>query len=213
MSTKTLDQLQELDEVVIVTDVTRARNRYIELSARNIGRVRVPLDRDRQLYWTVGSWLKRFRLKNIGTGNEVVDAGLTGRVYLNDVLTDPSIIVSLPTNILDYVVFGYNGFNEIRVYTDLSIASRIRGNVTFQDFELPLTFSSEKKFYRPLYRLRSDDFYKYFGTISWEPHLQLNQYSKTHLKIERPLIPVTLFIEGMDHLGNPIFVEHELNLN
>ncbi|WP_115460914.1 hypothetical protein [Winogradskyella aurantiaca] len=213
MSTKTLDQVQELDEVVIMTDVTRTRNRYMELSARNIGQVRVPLDRDRDMYWTVGDWLSTFRARNIFSGDPVRDNRLGGRVYLDDVLTDASIVVNLPTNILDYAVFGYNGFNEIRFYTDLSIPARRRAKDSFTDFDLALTFTSEKKFYRPLYRLRSDDFYKHFGTISWEPHLLLNQYSKTHLKIERPLIPVTLFIEGMDHLGNPIFVEHELNLN
>lgn len=148
--------------------------------------------------------------------------GAPMQIFLDGIpLNDFEILRQIPLYQIDYVDVNYSGLGEgargnngaIRIYQSNKSSFNSINTKTSQVFEVPLTFTSEKTYYTPLYRYRSDDFYKEYGTIGWFPKLQLNQYGKTRIQIQKPLVPITLFIEGIDSDGKLIYEEKTLLLN
>jgi hypothetical protein len=212
MSTSTLDQTQQLDEVVITADPNDYKTRLRDLFRESKGIVALPnnnINPNSNLSgWVKGNfWWSR-----------------TVEVFINEErLTENSIdtyLSTIPIVALDYAEFlagpslggGEIGYKLV-LHLDWEKVKLSNYGSVVKTFEAPLTFSSAKQFYTPVYRYRGDTFYKNFGTIAWEPAIQLDTDGKTRLKIQKPIVPITLFIEGMDHLGQPIFYEHTLTIN
>ena len=80
------------------------------------------------------------------------------------------------------------------------------------EFDFPLTFAENKKYYVPEYKFY-DNFYKGYGTIDWKPELVTDNKGNVTFKILKPEVPITLFIEGVSNDGSFIFEEKTISLN
>ena len=65
----------------------------------------------------------------------------------------------------------------------------------------------------PKYTSYYDDFYKGYGTIDWQPELNVDSQGNVNFKIKRPSIPVTLHIEGIANDGMFIIDEKSISIN
>jgi hypothetical protein len=212
MSTSTLDQTQQLDEVVITADPNDYKTRLRDLNRESKGIARLATEGDLNRYFNVlewirerhGFWAKRTLWTDVYINEEQLTK-LSAKTYLETIsLSDVDFVEFLPNSA--------RGF-RLKLHIDWEKVKLNKYGPAAKTFEAPLTFSSAKQFYTPVYRYRGDTFYKNFGTIAWEPAIQLDTDGKTRLKIQKPIVPITLFIEGMDHLGQPIFYEHTLTIN
>ncbi|GGI56445.1 hypothetical protein [Winogradskyella haliclonae] len=72
-------------------------------------------------------------------------------------------------------------------------------------YPFPLTFSSSKKFYTPVYKNYNSSFFNEYGTIAWFPNLQIDENGLVKFNFHNPdMVPITLYIEGT--LGNGKFI-------
>lgn len=220
-----LNETQLLDEVLVKTKAGRKELRTRELSQGRSGRVHVVDEDDVIQFQTFADFLV-FRAgltKRTVNGTTIVTtfSGGVPVIFLDDVrILDRSIIDNLPLVYVDFVEVDRRDISRtsnssggiVKIYTDFK--NRPSNNVkTTQDYELPLAFSTKKKFYVPNYKYYNDDFFKGYGTIDWKPELTTDANGNVTLKIAQPEVPITLFIEGIANDGSFIFEEKSISLN
>ena len=72
-------------------------------------------------------------------------------------------------------------------------------------YKVPLSFSSNKKFYVPKYQFYNSNFFTKYGTISWFPDVKPNADGVIDLKFFYPESDdITLHIEGVIEDGTYI---------
>ena len=143
-------------------------------------------------------------------------------VYFDDaLLAGTNFLDKFPLANIDYVEIDRNGFGGgargangiLRIYSSTKSMFSSVNNATAQSYTIPLTFSKDKKFYVPKYQYYNDDFFKGYGTIDWKPELAVDVEGSVIFKILKPLVPITLFIEGIANDGAFIFEEKSITLN
>lgn len=220
-----LNETQQLDEVLVKTKAGRKELRTRELSQGRSGRVHVVDEDDVIQFQSIADFLV-FRAgltKRTVNGTTTVTtfSGGVPVIFLDDMrVLDRSIIDNLPLLYVDFVEVDRRDISRtsnssggiVKIYTDFK--NRPSNNVkTTQDYELPLAFSTKKKFYVPNYKYYNDDFFKGYGTIDWKPELTTDANGNVTLKIAQPEVPITLFIEGIANDGSFIFEEKSISLN
>lgn len=144
-------------------------------------------------------------------------------VYFNNIkLANTDMLYKYTMDDVDYIFMDKSGTSEggvgaagvIKIFTDPSITrSKMRPNVS-QNLEVPLTFSSPKKFYTPAYSSYNSRFYKNYGVISWFPKLHLQKNGTIQFSIPKPKIDkLSLFIEGTTGDGSLISEEKSISIN
>ena len=135
-------------------------------------------------------------------------------VYLNNIpLKNTDFLYKYSMDDIDYVTMDKSGTSEgglgaagvIKIFTDPLIAqSKMKRNVS-QDINVPLTFSSPKKFYTPEYSSYDGPFFKDYGVIDWFPKLKVGSDGSLNFTILCPKIEnISIFIEGTANDGSLI---------
>tara|TARA_R110002051_G_scaffold56285_2_gene104602 strand:+ start:40789 stop:43164 length:2376 start_codon:yes stop_codon:yes gene_type:complete len=223
-----LNEVQQLDEVLVVSELDKLRIRTRELSKNRFGTVKIITDNERYAFYTLEDYLRANRVETVvGNNGEVEFYG--GRsdnpmmVYLNDQqLMGTSMLYRMSLNEIDYIEINRSGIGggargnngELKLYTtNTDVYKSLVSNKTAQAYTIPLTFSADKQFYVPKYKYTDDNFYKAYGIVDWKPQLTLNENGTISLKIKQPKVPITLFIEGIANDGSFVFEEKSISLN
>ncbi|WP_400076040.1 hypothetical protein [Winogradskyella sp. R77965] len=224
-----MDEKQRLDEVVVESSVDKALVRARKLGKHSYGEIKVIDQMDRLTFNTIFHYLA-FNRVYTGINPATNEGGLfNGRlnrgamaVFLDGIpLTSISILETYTMADIDYIEINRGGLGEgfrglngaIRIHTSYKSLFDSSQSKTAQDYNLPLTFSENKKYYTPKYRYYNDDFFIGYGTIDWKPKLAVDSEGNVSFKILKPLVPITLFIEGMANDGSFIFEEKTVSLN
>ena len=228
-----ISNVQKLDQIVLNKKIDKDIIRSRELSAGRFGKVKVVSDEDRGRYRTLQDYLVTQGVytdgrdqrsgTNFYTGRGRGSSNNTMTVFLNGIPiagSQQKMLAAFPMDNVDFVEINTSGIGEgfrgsggvLKIYTNPKIPKKNTG-ITGQSYDVPLTFSKNKKFYIPKYKFYYDDFFKNFGVIDWKPQLSINADGIVNLKIAEPEIPFTLFIEGITESGSFIFEEKSIDLN
>ena len=236
----TINDVQKLDEVIVKTRLDRKRQRIENLSQGKYGKIGVVDEEDRLMYNTLARYLlsKGYNVDESGGQFIVTDRlnatggrpgfedseakMLSPTIYLDNMqLVDTNILTQYSLTNVDYIEINRQGLGEglrgnngtIRIYSNPAISGSYNNQDSVQQFDLPLVFSAEKKYYAPKYRNTGDGFYKTYGSIDWTPQLKVDTNGDVSIKFAKPSIPITLYIEGIANDGSFVFEEKTISLN
>jgi hypothetical protein len=227
----TLNERQLLDEVLIKSTTTNTQLKRFQESAFNDVDVFDDSKRSRNLTFVnyVTQYLPYFTAieqQGFISLTTRVPLSLTSPfsspvVYLDDLLLSSlDVLIGFNMNQVDYVSVNRNGLGEgfigssgvIRIYT-LTEFKKNRKKV-FQNFEFPLTFSEDKKFYVPKYQVYNDSFFKEYGVIDWIPNCKIDAIGNLTFNIYNPTNNnMKFFVEGMTKQGSYLADIKVLNIN
>ena len=221
------ENLQSLDEVVITTAKEATRVESLKKSHR--GNVDVFDDTKRQQYFDFASYIssKGFRVgQTIGSliienPSSPTPNNRTPLVYLDNVLlADFSILYNFSMSDVDYIVVDKGGLGEgirgsagvIKIFTDPTASVYNTYGSAYQEYTLPLTFNSNKKFYTPIYTSYTSKFFEEYGVIDWLPDLKVDSSGNLNFKIfNTNTSSINLYIEGIANDGSLISEVKTLN--
>lgn len=183
------DKVEELNEVVITTE--KEASRLEKLKRNSQGNIDIFDDAKRQQYFDIASYLsaKGFRVNSDGSSLTIINTSSptpnnrVPLVYLDKMLLfDFNLLLNYQMNNVDYIVIDKNGFGEgvrgsagvIKIYTDPSLSLYKIYGKSYQEFEVPLTFSEKKQFYTPVYNSYTNSFFTDYGAIGWKPSVSLD---------------------------------------
>lgn len=211
------EKVEELNEVVITA--AKEATRLEQLKRNSQGNIDIFDDSKRQQYFDIASYLsaKGFRVTNTGASIAIINTSSptpnnrTPLVYLDKMLLfDFSILLNYQMNNIDYIVIDKSGFGEgvrgsagvIKIFTDPSLSLYKLYGKSYQEFEIPLTFSEKKRFYAPVYSSFASDFFKQYGVVGWIPNLSTNDSGNLNFNIQNiPMPRFDLYIEGITEDG------------
>jgi hypothetical protein len=229
-----LDGVQQLDEVVVMTKMDEIQLRTQKLNTKVYGQIKIPSDIEKLTFLFLEDYLRANRVGasfDPESGNMIFTNGrasgsLIGgssmQVFFDGMpLTDTGFLYRYPIVDIDYIEINRGGLGEgargangvLRIYSSIKSLFNTTGKLNAQDYELPLSFSSEKTFYVPKYKYYNDDFYKEYGTIDWKPQLSMDSQGNVSITVAQPQVPITLFIEGVANNGAFIFEERSISIN
>lgn len=226
-----ISDAQELDEVVINAQKEKSRVDKIE-RGQPTGTIDIFDENDRNRYINLASYLssKGFVSRQSANSLSIVNSRRTTLgsssplVYLDKMLlTDFSILLSLDMRNIDYIVIDKSGAGEgmrgaggvIKIYTDPDLKFGDEATVDIsQESKIPLTFTSPKTFYAPLYSSYRSDFFNKYGVIEWIPNGQIDSKGNLVFKIaDKGIEQIKLFIEGTANEGSFISEEKIITVN
>ncbi|MEP5935285.1 MAG: hypothetical protein ABJ218_09205, partial [Winogradskyella arenosi] len=225
--------VQQLSAVTITSKINNNREQANRLSKGRFGKVRVINEDDLKASHTLINYLlgKGLFVTEIEKSDESTVPGSIEihssygkmNIYLDDMLLyDTSIINHMYLSNVDFVEINKTGLGEglrgagatgaLRIYTkkDYHITGPSVKNA--KTYKIPLAFNLEKKYYVPKYRNTVDAFFKSYGVIDWKPQLSIDKNGTTRIKILKPKVPITLFIEGITDTGTFIFDQKTVSL-
>ncbi len=208
-------EVQMLDEVLLLEN---SKNKRIEkIKNSTVGNVDFFEDDDYRRNMWLSTYLsgKGFVVNdNSGTfsiqsRNPSSFNNATPTIFLDGVLlTDFSVLYRFNLEIVDYIEINNSGVGQgmrgggggvIKIVTDPSKVRRNGMNgETMVDYDIPLTFSSDKRFYNPMYNTYNGDFFNNFGAVDWHPNVVLDTEGKAQFSFLNYGLPeVKLHIEGI----------------
>ncbi len=213
-----LDETQQLNEVVVKTDLRQTKIDMLKGSSFN--RVYLFDDKIRAMNLSLANYISTyipgyFAIDQGGSfiiraSNSSSKLGVTSSgpiVYLNDMrLSSYEFLINFDMSTVDYIAVNRHGFGEgmragysgaIRIYTSNTFSSKKEGK-SFREYSFPLSFSKKRKFYVPKYNTYTDDFFKEYGVIDWIPNCTINTSNNLNFTIYNPYNNnIKLFIEGV----------------
>ncbi len=237
ISTLNLDREQNLDEVSLLAKLDNTRIENIKRKApygkvdvfneQKRGKDQTLADYLRQRGYTVRDHRGEFRIYTIdprtlpAPGKESFVSPI---VYVDGMqIFDLSIISDYKMDMVDYIEINKNGIGGgvqagggvIKIKT-LSLLKRnidTKQKKTLANFKIPLTFSSSKKYYAPLYSSYQNDFFNKYGVIDWVPVNKINGDKNYIFNISgKNISSLKLFIQGMTFDGSFISEIKTINL-
>jgi hypothetical protein len=223
---------QELDLVVINAQKEKARIDKIE-RRQTTGNIDIFDENARDRYVDFASYISNKGFNVSQTANSLsistqrrntLNGGRTPLIYLDKMLlSDFTILLNFDMRNVDYVVIDKSGLGEgmrgaagvIKIYTDpkLKYGNDTTADIS-QEIMIPLTFTSSKTFYAPLYSSYRSDFFNQYGVIKWIPNGQLDNNGNLTFKIaDKGIEQIKLFIEGTANKGSFISEEKIITLN
>jgi hypothetical protein len=176
--------LEVLDTVLLAADKMEIRNEKIRNNSR--GRVDFFDDRDRRDKFQMDFYLssKGFRAE-MRNGRMYVSSlsrrfGTLPVLILDGALYTPDygdgsldILNSFDMSVIDYVEIVNNGPRNqlgqtIIINTDPALSPFKLNRESVTSFDVPLTFTLPKKFFKPAYYSYNDDFFDKLGVIDWQ---------------------------------------------
>lgn len=228
------NEVQKLDEVIVESSFDKQLVKARKLQTHAFVNIKIPSELDKQTFMYLEDYLFSNRIFTVydqqnqeitfnnGRGGGSVIGGSPMLVYFNGApMTSVGFLHRFPMADIDRVEINRTGFGGgargangiLKIWTSQKSMFSAKNKVTAQDYKLPLTFSEKKKFYMPKYQYYNDDFFKGYGTIDWKPELMLDSQGNLEVKILKPQVPITLFIEGITNDGTFIFEEKSISLN
>jgi hypothetical protein len=210
-------KLQMLDEVVVIKERTNERIEKIRNKAK--GNVDFFEENDFRRNQNLSTYLStRGFVVNESSGNFSIRSrnpnsinNATPIIYLDGaLLSDFSVLYRFTLEIIDYIEVNNTGIGGgirggggiIKIVTDPFKRIQRQGGRSLTSYEIPLTFSSKKKFYNPMYQSYTGTFYKTYGAVDWHPDIRIDTEGNGSFRFYNYGLPkVKLFIEGIvnDH--------------
>lgn len=208
-------RFEELDEVTVVKkkEYTRAE----KLQNSSFGKIDVFDDRKIRQYQFFSNYISgrgfivnedytnatfNIRIRNPLTPNNIIPV-----IYLdNTILSDFSVLFRYSLEFVDYIEVNPTGLGGglrggagiIKIYTDPKKKLKATQKTSYKEYDIPLTFSTPKRFYKPKYGSYNTTFFKEYGVIDWFPDLKLDNNGDLNIKtINNDYSGVKLFIEGI----------------
>lgn len=221
-------EYEQLAEVLIEVDKTQ--DRIEELKKSIYGQVDVFDDSKRKTFIDLASYLrsKGYRVTQTGnefniTDNRSVDKNRTPIVYIdNREVFDTNELSFYTMSMVDYIILDKTGFGQgfrgaggvIKIFTDYKLSYKNNPELrTFQEMDIPLSFTTPKTFYTPKYSSYESRFFKEYGVIKWLPKLSVDGNGEISVKISNQQGPnIKLFIEGTANNGSFISESKTVNL-
>lgn len=154
------------------------------------------------------------RNNSFGVFKKTFDSITYLRITLDgEELTVPSILNSYRVSNIDFVEIdtGFYGISGHLVIYSKKDNPPGFNKKTVSEFNFPLTFSKEKKYYTPKFYNYSDEFFESFGVIAWKAKHNIGN-GNIRIAIANYNKPVTLFIEGLTSNGTFISEEKTISL-
>jgi hypothetical protein len=131
------------------------------------------------------------------------------QLYLDDMPMNNSFFFQYPLDLVDYVDINMNGMGggfmdfdgSIRIYSKFTSIYEDSKTIRPQEFEYPVAFSQQKKYYIPKFSNEYDDFFQSYGVIDWKPLLKSNSKGEIYFKIKKPEVDYQLIIQGISDNG------------
>jgi hypothetical protein len=209
---------EQLDEVLI--EVNKTQNRIDKLQRSIYGNVDVFDDSRRRAHFDFASYIRTKGYIVSQMNGELIITRQGGAfrnrtpiVYIdNRLLLDTAELVFFDMDLVDYVIIDDSGFGEgfrgaggvIKIVTDQTLAYKDNPEMaTFQEIDVPLTFTSPKRFYVPKYGSYLSRFYNEYGVIQWFPKMQVDNNGRILFKIKsHGKSRLKFFIEGTANNGS-----------
>ncbi|MCE2613875.1 hypothetical protein LVD13_12910 [Flavobacteriaceae bacterium D16] len=209
-----VEKLQQLDEVLVIKD--RTKTRLERLNERTFGSVDIFEDDDVRRNMTLSAYLSGQGFITRSTnGNFFIEArnpnspnNATPMIYLDGTpLGDFSVLWQFRMDIVDYVEINRSGIGGglmggggiIKIVTDPY--RRMFGGASetsFTQYEIPLAFEAQKRFYNPIYSSTNSGFFLKYGTVDWQPDLRLETDGFVTIKVkDYGVSDIKLFLEGV----------------
>ncbi|RED46529.1 hypothetical protein DFQ10_101300 [Winogradskyella eximia] len=144
-------------------------------------------------------------------------------IYLDDMeITDLNYFYNYRLDNVEYVYIDKTGFGMgikgsggvIKIYTDPLIGTYKKYGKSFKTYKTPLSFTTNKKFYTPVYNGYHTDFFKEYGVIDWFPNLTTDAHGYLNFNIYNTNAKtVKLYIEGIVNDTQFISEEKEISIN
>ncbi|WP_299095959.1 hypothetical protein [uncultured Winogradskyella sp.] len=154
------------------------------------------------------------RNNSFGVFKKTFDSITYLRITLDgEELTVPSILNSYRVSNIDFVEIdtGFYGISGHLVIYSKKDNPPGFNKKTVSEFNFPLTFSKEKKYYTPKFYNYSDEFFESFGVVAWKAKHNIGN-GNIRITIANYNKPVTLFIEGLTSNGTFISEEKTISL-
>ena len=211
-------EFEQLDEVLI--EVNKTQERIEKLQKSIYGTVDVFDDGKRRMNFDFASYL-RSNGYNVTQGNNEFTitrrfGGFRGRtpiIYIDRrLILDNAELMFFRMDLVDYVIINDSGLGEgfrgaggvIEIFTDPTIAYKDNPELsTFQEIDIPLTFTTPSRFYVPKYSSYLSRFYNEYGVNQWFPRMKVDKNGRILFEIEsHGKSSVKLFIEGTANNGS-----------
>lgn len=210
-------KLQMLDEVVLLEE--RTGDRIETIRNKTIGNVDFFEENDFRRNQFLSTYLsargyaidESSGIFTIVARNPNSFNNSTPLIYLDGVLlTDFSILYRYALDIVDYIEVNSSGVGGgirggggiIKIVTDPLKRNQLRGDRSLTSYDIPLTFSSNKRYYNPMYNSYTGTFYATYGAVDWHPDIRIDTEGNGSFTFYNyGLQKVKLFIEGIvnDH--------------
>lgn len=140
-------------------------------------------------------------------------------IYLDDIeITDLNYFYNYRLDNVEYIYIDKTGFGMgikgsggvIKIYTDPLIGTYKKYGKSFKTYKVPLSFTTNKKFYTPVYNGYHTNFFKEYGVIDWFPNLTSDAHGNLNFNIYNTNAKtVKLFVEGI--VNNSQFISENRN--
>lgn len=231
--------LQKLDAIIITADGDRNKEREEQLRSGRFGDIKMITNEIREQYFTLEEYLmvrggvivgqsrgsvSFSTSRSVSTGGGVIPMG----IFIDDAYmgtTLPRRFINMQN--IDYIEVNKTGLGtqigsgfrssggEIRIYTSPNDLDYSDNKPKGQSFNVPLKFSSNRKFYVPRYSDYTSAFYNEYGTIYWKPRITAGADGNFTLIMPKTFTPYTLFIEGIinddTHVNDTIRIDTGLD--
>ena len=214
ISFKNLEKLQVLDEVVVTKK--RDATRMEKLKDRSNGSLDFfELDDPRRNQFLSNYLSGRGFIVSEAMGQVSITARNPNTpnnpipiVYLDGVLlTDFTLLYRFSLNAVDYIEINKSGIGSgimggggvIKIVTDTRLMFAQRdGALSFNEYEVPLAYGIQKRFYTPVYPSYSSPFFRKFGTLDWHPDVRPDENGKFQFQFkDYGLERLRVFVSGI----------------
>ncbi|MGB5188522.1 hypothetical protein [Robiginitalea sp.] len=214
ISFENLEKLQILDEVVVTKkkDATRME----KLKDRSNGQLDFfELDDPRRNQFLSNYLSGRGFIVSEALGQVSITArnpnslnNATPIVYLDGILlTDFTLLYRFSLNAVDYIEINKSGIGSgimggggvIKIFTDPRLQyAQGSGSLSFNEYEIPLTYGIQKRFYTPVYPSYNSPFFRKFGTVDWHPDVRADSDGQFRFQIkDYGLERIQVFVAGI----------------
>ncbi|AGC75413.1 hypothetical protein LX97_00111 [Nonlabens dokdonensis] len=223
-----IEGVQNLDEIVIVTEREEALTRAEELSKGRFGEVKVLTSSDRKMYFMLEDYIRAQSGIRV-EGNRDLTFKSRTRDVMAIFIDDAFFGYSIPSRFIfmsevDYVEINQTGLGTqpgsafrtsggaIRIYTGpFRIDDGSKDKKVGVSYTPPLRFTSQKSFYTPKYANYNSDFYLKYGTLDWKAQVTPDDQGNYTIKIKKPLTPFTIYLEGV--LNNNQLLSQQITID
>ena len=142
-------------------------------------------------------------------------------IYLNGRIIDYEEILTIDMTMVDYIIVNKNGLGHgvrggsggvIEVHTNPKFKfPKDRNGSNYSRVISPVFFSSEKRYYAPMYLNTKSRFFINYGVVDWLPSNKINTKQSIVLNVaSKDLKTMTLFVEG--YINNTSYVSEKLEV-
>ncbi|NRR93272.1 hypothetical protein HSX10_16990 [Winogradskyella undariae] len=225
------DKTQILDEVLITGETKSTKLQKLKGSAP--GNITIFDDAKRNQYFDFAAFVQSQgytvqqidgQLSILPQRSVSIQAPKTApQIYLDDMLiSDLDYFYNFRLDNVDYIFVDKTGFGMgvrgssgvIKIYTDPLIGAYKKYGKSFRTYKIPLSFTTHKRFYTPVYESYHSNFYKEYGVIDWFPNLSTDAQGNLNFNIYNTnLKTVKLYIEGIANDTQFISEEKIIDVN